>query len=259
MLLFKVNNKLFYYFKKIIFISINIYLYFAFVISYNVHSESINVSNEREFKKALDLKYSDIILTSSFSIEENYILFSGNSIKISGIEQDIALTFTNENNEIQFNEFNSIEISNITYNGNINIINCNETLISNINFNGIFTGNFDKNQLIIFDNIKYHNLQNKISEYGFIFNNGEIEINNSYIYGSNSISNYIFMLNNQNDEKMTNTFLKIYNSHISGEYTCGIIKSINSYVLLYQTYVENAFSANGYFYLHDILILIYLS
>eukprot|EP00833_Pecoramyces_ruminatium_P005261 jgi/Orpsp1_1/1179293/evm.model.c7180000068787.1 len=44
---------------------------------------------------------------------------------------------------------------------------------------------------------------------------------------------------------MTNTFLKIYNSHISGEYTCGIIKSINSYVLLYQTYVENAFSANG--------------
>eukprot|EP00833_Pecoramyces_ruminatium_P013002 jgi/Orpsp1_1/1187034/evm.model.d7180000054999.1 len=223
---------------------INIYYLYLFLFISCIYSKSINISNENEFKNALNLKYSNIILTSSFSIEENYELSYGDSIIISGISKNISITFNNENNGFLFKEYNYIEINNLTFNGNININNCNDTLISNVNFNGLFIGDILFYQYITFENFEYHNFQQETSDYGLILSNGSFSINNSTFYGSRSILKYILYIT-VNDIEIDIAGLNIFDSYFSGEYISGILKSIGSLITSENSDYINAVAING--------------
>jgi len=233
--------------RKITFIYIYIYMFILVSLSKKVYSNGINVSNEDELNNALNQNYTDIIITSSFSIKNNYCFFPGdnNSINISGITNDIILTIENEDIELQFKEYDYIEIKNLTFNGNIHIINCYYTNIVNIKFNGVFFGDNDDFYFITFKNIEYINSQHKISDYGFIFYNSLVSITGSKFIGSKSISKYI-LYSESNSEIGYYTSLSINNSYFSGEYMCGIIESLMTISSITNTDFANAVALNGF-------------
>eukprot|EP00833_Pecoramyces_ruminatium_P011529 jgi/Orpsp1_1/1185561/evm.model.c7180000094371.1 len=229
-----------------------IYILFTYILN-NSYSHSIYVSNEDEFKNALNLNLNytdvDIILTSSITLKNNYVLFSkGYNLQISGITRSITLTFENENHELQLNNFSFVEISNLTFVGNLHLISCDESYISYITFNGLFKNenlyDYYDNQFLSFENVEYYNLQNKVSPYGITLSCGINYINNSTLYGSKSISDYLINIISKHDE-IYSTILYSDDSYFSGEYTCGIIKCDKSYLNVYGSSFVNGFILNN--------------
>ncbi|ORX46593.1 hypothetical protein BCR36DRAFT_372055 [Piromyces finnis] len=210
--------------------------------------KSIYVSNENEFKKALESGDCDIILQSSFSLRENYTIDSyNNNIKIYGKTKDITLNFINEQDGFYFNTLKTVEISNLKYIGNINLKNCNNTIISNVKYNGLIHGN---NSNILFYNSTYFNTQDNLSLYGVYLNNSSFEIKESSLYGSKSILKYILFITVEVSKNKSNNIyseLKIMDSYLSGEYVTGIIKADSHSIINIQNteFIKGYSSDNG--------------
>ncbi|ORX87818.1 hypothetical protein BCR32DRAFT_274239 [Anaeromyces robustus] len=207
------------------------YLFFILLFSKITYLKNIQVSNENELKNALKYNNTSIILTSSLIIKDDYILNSelNYNIKISGLKKNIELKFENETHGLNFNNYNTIEIYNLKYIGNLHFNNCFRITISNVDFNGIIENKFKDQSNMILENFKYQNTQERISYNGISIipdyeSFGNYTIRNSTFYGSKSISEYIISLPYLYDYQYLSN-LKIENSYFSGEYTCGIIKA----------------------------------
>ncbi|ORX51374.1 hypothetical protein BCR36DRAFT_288434 [Piromyces finnis] len=196
--------------------------------------KSIEVSSENEFKDALHSNYSEIKINSSLTLQEKYKLNSlRHDLTISGKTNNITLYFNNSNDGFFFNYIDNIEISNLRIIGNLVLESCKNISISNVDFNGLIES---KNSNILFFKSKYSYIQDQaLSLYGIYLVQSSINIYESRIYGSQSISQYIIYLtkldkiekniNNNNNNKYNNlNKLSISNSHLSGEFKCGIIK-----------------------------------
>eukprot|EP00833_Pecoramyces_ruminatium_P012476 jgi/Orpsp1_1/1186508/evm.model.d7180000051097.1 len=222
----------------------SIYLLLILFIVNIVNSQNIQVSNEKEFENALNSSSSKIIITSTITLEKNYMLKSKNGLIISGYKPDIMLIFKNETHGLQLKKINNVEISNLIFIGNLEIYNCTKTSILNIKFDGLLRSELLENNNFEIDNITYNNSQYQKSENGIEFNGGNIIINNSKLYGSRSISKYIMFTYTPNNEIDENVDIiskvKITNSTFSGEYSSGLIKSSYSYIE-----IENSNFING--------------
>ncbi|OUM56757.1 hypothetical protein PIROE2DRAFT_18501 [Piromyces sp. E2] len=209
----------------------------------------IFVSNENEFKKAINSNYSEIILESSIDLNESIILNSLNfNLIITGKTKNEILSF---NNDIEKDGFflknvNNVEFSNLTLVGNLNLNNSINLSISNVNFFGLINS---KNSNIVLKKTSYYYLQNKPSPFGIYLDQSNITIEESSLYGSDSISEYIIYLTetepiNQINHKNNNEYLNkilINHSYLSGQYKSGIIKvDVASNINIQSSHLTNA-------------------
>ncbi|OUM61677.1 hypothetical protein PIROE2DRAFT_12272 [Piromyces sp. E2] len=223
----------------------SIFLIFFITLSFIrvIYNKSIIISNENDFKKALNSHYSNIVLNSSISIEENYKLNSNiDEIKITGITKDIILNFKNEEDGLNIENCMNFEINNLTFTGNLFISKCSNTSLSNIDFNGLIQSSFSN---IILQNFKYNNFQKQKSQYGIFLNNVSLNITNSSFYGSSSITNNILYITSSGVNLTLNStmnenssILNINDSYFSGEYKCGILKTYSTYLMLINSKLE---------------------
>jgi len=237
--------------------------HFSFILLYFIilsfvrviYNKSINVSSEDDFKKAIESNYSNIVLNSSISVDGNYTLNSNiDEIKISGITRDIKLKFNNEINGLYIENYTNIEISNLSFTGNLFILKCSNTTIFDVDFNGLIQSSFSN---ITLQNFKYKNLQSRQSQYGISLDNVIMSISNSEFYGSSSIrDNIIYLVGGEVTEFINSQDLIDYSytsqlfinqSFFSGEYKCSIIKTLSSCLRINESVLNNGFTNDNGF------------
>jgi len=231
-----------------------IYIIFIFLNINKTFTKSITVSNKNELKEALDSGYSEIIINTSFDIDEQLINGISKTFTIMGKTVDTSLNFLNEENGFYFKLCKNIEIKNLKIIGNLVLENCTGIELSNIEFNGVIKSKFSS---ILFNNTTYHNLQNYKSPYGIYLDKSNFDIYDSKLYGSASITNFIIYSTNETPEEKDDYYrLSIKNTYMSGEYESGIIKA--DYMC--NVTIEHSEFVNGFTKSHGfVLIFIFIT
>eukprot|EP00833_Pecoramyces_ruminatium_P015802 jgi/Orpsp1_1/1189834/evm.model.d7180000074835.1 len=236
---------------------ISIVIIYFFVIIPSIISINIEVSNEIEFKSALEnFNNKNIIITSSFNINDNYLLNSSNNndnnnnISIKGRSKNIILSFSNIEDYITFKDYDSISLENLTIEGNIYFDNCKNVTISFIQWDGKIKSVNTNDQEITFNNIKYFNNKTYKSQWGINLYGGNYFIKNSSFYGSKLILENIIQVSGYDEETFSQ--LNISNSYFSGEYKSRVLNTnFVNFSSSNTTYI-NGFSnyCGGLFYMN---------
>ena len=170
------------------------------------------------------------------------------SIRIIGSSKNVTLSFKNEFNGLHFNEYEHVEIENLSIHGNLDIINCTNTNIVNINLYGVLkSDNLNEYQLTI-SNMNYKKLQKRMSKNGILIHGGINVIDNSKIYGSTTISESIIKIFNLNNKsELSNNKIKVYikNSYFSGEFVNCILEGSYINLKIEDSKFKNGFTFNN--------------
>lgn len=209
-----------------ILLSINVFIIYILEISL-VQSKTINVSNENEFKNALQNSNNpNIIITSSFNLSNDYqsLLNSNNkknNISIKGNSRDIILSFSNKEDYMIFMDYDNISLSNFSFEGNIYFNNCKTVTISSMQWDGKIKSINTKDQQLIFNDINYINKKTYESQWGIYLFGGNYTIEDSLFYGSKLILENIIYVSSYDENNLSQLYIN--NSHFSGEYKCRIL------------------------------------